>query len=152
MENAVDDEIEIEEYEVSPLWEKVNTRIQPVNTPTTTTTRSRSSSFSSSTSNTNTTTTGKPNGKLDQVKIPLRGCCSTCERASELGGQDETEWEIEFDKRAKEKRERDEKDKEKLDVFALGNEIDGDVGVGKLDVVVDEVDCVRKGKCADGIW
>jgi hypothetical protein len=116
--------------------------------------RSISSSISStSTMGTHGMTNPGGGGKVDNEKIPLRGCCQACERASELGGREEHEWEIEFDKRAREKRDRDEKDKEKnVDVFALGTEVDGDVQVKRMDVVVDEVDCARKGKCGDGVW
>jgi len=61
------------------------------------------------------------------------------------------DWVIGFDKKAQEKRDRDRDEKEKrVDVFAMGSEKNGedeeDVKVRKMDVVVDEVDCVhRKG-------
>jgi hypothetical protein len=59
------------------------------------------------------------------------------------------DWVIGFDEKAQEKRDRDREEKENtVDVFAMGSdkngEEEGEVKVRKMDVVVDEVDCVHR--------
>ncbi len=94
-------------------------------------------------------------------RIPLRACCAECRLAADLGSRDDAEWAIGFDRKAQEKRARDDAEAARNEgiasMLAAGLRNGGskreeadddsgeDVAVAPMKgVVVDEADGVRR--------